>query len=120
MVFVGYGSVTFNSYAKTALQLAAKPTMRGRVMALWALAWLGSTPIGGPIVGWVGQVAGARWSLVIGGLATLSCGLLALPALARIDRRVSQTTASGLTPLEAQLTSTRPRAACAAVPIPSP
>jgi MFS family permease len=51
LVFVGYGSITFNSLAKTTLQLAAKPEMRGRVMALWALAWLGSTPIGGPIVG---------------------------------------------------------------------
>ena len=61
--------------------------MRGRVMALWALAWLGSTPIGGPIVGWVGQDVGARWSLVIGGLPTLLCGILALPALTRIDRR---------------------------------
>ena len=87
LVFVGYGSITFNSLAKTTLQLAAKPTMRGRVMALWALAWLGSTPIGGPIVGWVGQDVGARWSLVIGGLAALLCGILALPALARIDRR---------------------------------
>jgi MFS family permease len=87
MVFVGYGSITFNSFAKTTLQLAAKPEMRGRVMALWALAWLGSTPIGGPIVGWVGQTIGARWSLVIGGLATLICGILALPALAKIDRR---------------------------------
>jgi MFS family permease len=87
LVFVGYGSITFNSLAKTTLQLAAEPTMRGRVMALWALAWLGSTPIGGPIVGWVGQNAGARWSLVIGGLPTLICGILALPALARIDRR---------------------------------
>jgi MFS family permease len=56
-------------------------------MALWALAWLGSTPIGGPIVGWVGQDVGARWSLVIGGLAALLCGILALPALGRIDRR---------------------------------
>jgi MFS family permease len=87
MVFVGYGSITFNSYAKTTLQLAAEPAMRGRVMALWGLAWLGSTPIGGAIVGWVGQTAGARWSLVIGGLPTLACGLLALPALSRIDRR---------------------------------
>jgi len=87
LVFVGYGSITFNSLAKTTLQLAAEPTMRGRVMALWALAWLGSTPIGGPIVGWVGQDAGARWALVIGGLATLICGILALPALAHIDRR---------------------------------
>jgi MFS family permease len=87
LVFVGYGSITFNSLAKTTLQLAAKPIMRGRVMALWALAWLGSTPIGGPIVGWVGQDAGARWALVIGGLPTLVCGILALPALTRIDRR---------------------------------
>jgi predicted MFS family arabinose efflux permease len=87
LVFVGYGSITFNSLAKTTLQLAAKPTMRGRVMALWALAWLGSTPIGGPIVGWVGQAAGARWALVIGGLPTVLCGLLALPALTRIDPR---------------------------------
>ena len=87
LVFVGYGSITFNSLAKTTLQLAAKPEMRGRVMALWALAWLGSTPIGGPIVGWAGQAIGARWALVIGGLAALACGVLALPALTRLDRR---------------------------------
>jgi MFS family permease len=78
------------SLAKTTLQLAAVPTMRGRVMALWALAWLGSTPVGGPIVGWVGQVAGARWALVLGGLAALASGALALPALGRIDRRAGR------------------------------
>jgi len=91
LVFVGYGSITFNSLAKTTLQLGAKPEMRGRVMALWALAWLGSTPIGGPIIGWAGQAIGARWALVIGGLATLACGVLGLPALTRIDRRASRT-----------------------------
>jgi MFS family permease len=91
LVFVGYGSITFNSLAKTTLQLAARPEMRGRVMALWALAWLGSTPIGGPIIGWAGQAIGARWALVIGGLAALGCGVLALPALTRIDRRASRT-----------------------------
>jgi MFS family permease len=91
LVFVGYGSITFNSLAKTTLQLGARPEMRGRVMALWALAWLGSTPIGGPIIGWAGQAIGARWALVIGGLATLACGILALPALTRIDRRASRT-----------------------------
>jgi len=78
MAFVGYGSITFNSLAKTTLQLAAKPEMRGRVMALWGLAWLGSTPIGGPIVGWIGQDVGPRWALIVGGVATLACGLLAL------------------------------------------
>jgi MFS family permease len=59
------------------------------VMALWALAWLGSTPVGGPIVGWVGQETGARWALVIGGVAALGCGVLALPALTRIDHRAA-------------------------------
>jgi len=89
LVFVGYGSITFNSLAKTTLQLAAAPTMRGRVMALWALAWLGSTPLGGPVVGWIGQAAGPRWSLVAGGLPTLACGILALPALGRLGRRAA-------------------------------
>jgi MFS family permease len=89
MVFLGYGSVTFNSYAKTVLQLASKPEMRGRVMALWALAWLGSTPIGGPIVGWIGQEFGARWSLLVGAVPTLLCGLLAYPALSAIDRKIA-------------------------------
>jgi MFS family permease len=90
LVFVGYGSITFNSMAKTTLQLEAEPMMRGRVMALWGLAWLGSTPIGGSIVGWIGQQAGARWSLVLGGVPTVLCGLLALPALSRVDRRMSR------------------------------
>jgi MFS family permease len=100
MVFVGYGSITFNSMAKTTLQLASKPVMRGRVMALWALAWQGSTPIGGPIVGWVAQAFGARWSLVVGGLPTVLIGVLAWPALARIDQRAARpsSVAGGLDP----------------------
>jgi MFS family permease len=104
LVFVGYGSITFNSFAKTTLQLAAAPSMRGRVMALWAVAWLGSTPIGGPIVGWVGQHAGARWGLVIGGAAALACGLAALPALSRIDRRAMAAAAgaAGAEPAKAE------------------
>jgi hypothetical protein len=40
-------------------------------------------------VGWLGQTAGARWPLLLGGLATLLCGVLALPALSRIDRRLA-------------------------------
>ena len=87
LLLVGYGSISFNSMAKTTLQLAAAPPMRGRVMALWSVAWLGSTPIGGPIVGWVGQSFGARWSLIIGGIPTLLVGLAAYRSLAAIDRR---------------------------------
>jgi MFS family permease len=83
--FVGFGSIAFNSQAKTALQLAAAPSMRGRVMALWAIAWGGTTLIGGPIVGWVAQDLGSRWSLVVGGLPTIVLGALMLPGLRRID-----------------------------------
>jgi MFS family permease len=64
LVFVGYGSITFNSLVKTVLQLASSPAMRGRVMALWAIAWAGSTVVGGPLVGWIAQELGSRcrWS----------------------------------------------------------
>ena len=96
LVCVGYGSITFNSYAKTTLQLAADPTMRGRVMALWFLAWQGSTPIGGPLVGWIAQETDARWALVAGGIPTLVCGLLAFPALTRIDRKAAARNTVGL------------------------
>ena len=90
LVFVGYGSISFNSLAKTVLQLSAPSAMRGRVMALWSVAWLGSTPVGGAIVGWVGQELGARWSLLIGGIPTVICGIAAYPVLARIDARRAQ------------------------------
>lgn len=86
LLFVGYGTITFNSSAKTALQLAAAPEIRGRVMALWAIAWGGSTVIGGPIVGWIAETLGSRWSLVAGGVPTLLLGLVMLPALRRMDR----------------------------------
>jgi len=64
--------------AKTVLQLAATPEMRGRVMALWGLAWMGTTPVGGPIVGWLGSTFGARSGLLAGGVPTLVAGLAVL------------------------------------------
>ncbi len=45
--------------------------MRGRVMSFWSIAFLGSTTLGGPIVGWFAQAAGARWGLALGGVAAL-------------------------------------------------
>jgi MFS family permease len=87
LVFVGYGSITFNAASKTALQLASRPEMRGRVMALWSLAWGGSTVVGGPLVGWVAQEFGSRWSLLVGGIPTILLGLIILPILRRRDAR---------------------------------
>lgn len=84
LVFVGYGSISFNAAAKTTLQLTARPELRGRVMALWALAWSGSTVLGAPLVGWIAQTFGSRWGLIVGGVPTLVLGVAMLPALRRV------------------------------------
>ena len=71
LVVVGFFSVYFTSLGNITLQLESEPEMRGRVMALWAVAFLGSTPIGGPIIGWIGEYAGPRWALAVGGFAAV-------------------------------------------------
>jgi MFS family permease len=71
MALVGASSLAFTVLANSTLQRGSEPSMRGRVMALWAVALLGTTPIGGPIVGFVGDRAGPRWCLVLGGMACL-------------------------------------------------
>jgi len=76
MVLVGIFSINFLSLGNVTLQLGSTAQMRGRVMGLWAVAMLGTTPIGGPIVGWIGQHAGPRWGLAVGGFAALAAGAL--------------------------------------------
>jgi MFS family permease len=71
VVLLGFCSIYFAATGNTTLQLASDPQMRGRVMALWSIAVLGSTTIGGPIIGSLGQHVGARWSLATGGLAAI-------------------------------------------------
>lgn len=66
---IGATSMAFMSGANAALQLYATPNMRGRVMALYSVVFLGSTPIGGPIVGWISQAMGARTGAAIGAVA---------------------------------------------------
>lgn len=79
MVLVGACSINFSSLANSVVQLTSTPQMRGRVMSFWSMAFLGTTTIGGPIVGWFAETAGARWGLALGGLAALAAaGLGAL------------------------------------------
>jgi MFS family permease len=73
---VGAASVGFMSTANSTLQLGADPSMRGRVMALWAVAFLGSTPIGGPIAGAVAEHLGGRAGLLLGAFACFAAALL--------------------------------------------
>ncbi len=79
LAVVGFASVSFLSMANSTLQLATDPQMRGRVMALWAVAFLGSTPIGGPLIGWITNDAGARVGL---GVGAASCFIAAAIGLA--------------------------------------
>jgi MFS family permease len=68
---MGASAFAFIAVANTTIQLTAAPEMRGRVMALYAIAVLGSTPIGGPVVGFISQQFGPRAGFAVGGVAAL-------------------------------------------------
>jgi MFS family permease len=59
--------------------------MRGRVMSFWTMAFLGSTTFGGPIIGWVAEIAGARWGLAVGGLAAMIAATLGAVTLRKVQ-----------------------------------
>ena len=72
LLVVGFFNINFTSFANVTLQLNAKPEMQGRVMALWSMAFLGTTPIGGPVMGAIGEHAGARAALAVAGIAAIA------------------------------------------------
>ena len=76
----GVATLTLSTASNTNIQLGTSPQMRGRVMSLYLMVFLGGTPIGAPLVGWLAQAAGPRWSLIIGGatstVAAIVCGLV--------------------------------------------
>jgi MFS family permease len=72
LVIVGFCSIQFTALANSTLQLESDPRMRGRVMSLWTMAFLGSTLIGGPIIGGIGEHIGPRWALALGALAAFA------------------------------------------------
>jgi MFS family permease len=71
LVFMGAGSISFIATNNATLQLRADPAMRGRIMSLNAIAFLGSTPIGAPLLGYISDISNPRISLLVGGVATL-------------------------------------------------
>jgi MFS family permease len=83
LVPLGAVSVTFAAGVNSSMQLAASPAMRGRVMSLYSVVFLGSTPIGAPIVGWLAEVASPRAGLALGGAAALLAAAGARAAYAR-------------------------------------
>lgn len=83
-LLMGLCSITFLTASTAIVQLRAAPEMRGRVLAIQAMLFLGSTPIGGPIVGWVSQEFGARWAIALGAAAGVGAGVWGI-ATARRD-----------------------------------
>jgi MFS family permease len=90
VAFVGAGQITFLATCQSTVQLEAEPSKRGRVMAVYTITILGTTPIGAPIVGWICEEFGPRYGFAIGGIATLAITLVFARTLLRAPRRVSQ------------------------------
>jgi len=90
LAMVGWASISFIARGNTTLQLAADPQMRGRVMALWAIAFMGTTPIGGPLIGWITSSAGPRVGLATGGVSCVMAAGLGVMAIRRRRKRFGQ------------------------------
>jgi len=83
LMIIGAAALTFVNGTNSMMQLSTEPAMRGRVMALRVSIALGGTPIGAPIVGWVANHFGPRWSLALGAGAAFTAALVAAYVLAR-------------------------------------
>ena len=86
---LGLAALTMITSANAFVQLHTAPRMRGRVMALYMMIFIGGTPLGSPLVGWIGEAYGARWTLLVGGAITVAgAGLSSLRYLR--GRRVGE------------------------------
>jgi MFS family permease len=82
---IGFCTLTLLNSANATMQLESTPALRGRVMALYMTIVMGGTPLGSPIIGWIGEHLGARYTLVVGGLLTMAGVGLAVLVFARLE-----------------------------------
>jgi MFS family permease len=87
LALLGAAAVTFAATINSTLQLAVSPEMRGRVMALYSVVFLGSTPIGGPLTGWLAQAYDPRVALVLAGISGIAAAWAAHISFARLRER---------------------------------
>lgn len=83
LVPVGLSALTALTTANAMVQLSVDPAMRGRVMALYMAIFMGGTPLGAPLIGWIGDVWGPRWTIAIG---TLAVGITLVVVSVRMAR----------------------------------
>jgi MFS family permease len=88
-IIMGAMSITFIALGNTTLQLTSRPEMRGRVMSLWSIAFQGTTPIGGPIIGAIADHANPRVGILVGGEAALVAAIVGTLAVRSSKRRVT-------------------------------
>ena len=86
LLFVGWASVSFIAIGNSTIQLSAEPSMRGRVIALWQVAFQGTTPVGGPAIGWIIALTDPRIGLAVGGASCFAAAIGGV-VLARRYRR---------------------------------
>ena len=92
LVPLGLAALTFMTAANTMMQLSVSPHLRGRVMALYMTVFIGGTPLGAPVVGWIGEAYGARWTLLGGGiLSVLGVAAAGVMLLRRTGKTVRTT-----------------------------
>ncbi|ACU75197.1 major facilitator superfamily MFS_1 [Catenulispora acidiphila DSM 44928] len=89
MLLVGWASVSFIAIGNSTIQLTSDPEKRGRMIALWQVAFQGTTPIGGPLVGWVIAVSDPRSGLAVGGVSCLVAGAGGLMLARRVAGRAA-------------------------------
>ena len=87
---IGLSALTLITSANAYVQLHTDPGVRGRVMALYMMIFMGGTPAGAPIIGWIGESFGARWTLILGGLLTIAGIALASLLAARARRTLPE------------------------------
>jgi MFS family permease len=84
---MGFVSMIFMITGNSTLQLTSRPDMRGRVMALYGIIFLGSTPFGAPLAGWAAEHLGPRATLALGGVVAVLVGVAGLWVLSARNRR---------------------------------
>jgi MFS family permease len=83
LIPVGLSALTLMTAANATVQMTTPPELRGRVMALYMAVFAGTTPLGAPLVGWIGEAWGPRWSIAVGGVAALVAAAVVVLVVSR-------------------------------------
>jgi MFS family permease len=90
MLFVGFGAISMAATANTTIQLAVPDELRGRVISVYTTVFVGSTPLGGLLMGWIASTASVDAAIAVGGIGSLLAGIFALVWFARLQARNGQ------------------------------